>query len=122
MTDVNYDAVRVAFDAVQILGLVGVSVYTWFVNRQRATKDAITRVDEQRKTDVARIEERMREHSDRLLKAEQQIEHLPDGDKIGEVHFRIDQVGQGLRGVEGEMKQMNNTLRLIQEHLLGMNS
>jgi hypothetical protein len=44
--------------------------------------------------------------------------HLPDNDKMGEVHYRIDQVGQGVKGLEGEMKQMNHTLQLIQGYLL----
>lgn len=122
MVDLNYDAVRVAIDVVQVLGLVGVSLYTWFSTRHRATKDAITRVDDQRKADVARVDERLKEHGDRLLTLEQQVNHLPDNNAIGTVHRRIDDVGQGLKGVEGQMMQMNTTLRLIQEHLLGMSS
>ena len=34
------------------------------------------------------------------------------------IHNRIDQVGQGVRHLEGEMKQINQTLHMIQQYLL----
>jgi hypothetical protein len=115
---INYDALRILFDGAQVLGLGAVSLYTYVSNRRRATKEAIAAVEVKHDLDLNAVEAHLQAHGDRILRAEQQIEHLPDGDKIGEVHYRIDQVGQGVKGLEGEMKQMNQTLRLIQGYLL----
>ena len=114
----SHDEVRLVLDLVQVIGLGIVSLYTWWTNRQRATKEAIAAVEEKHDTDNKAIEARIQAHNDRLLSMEQQIAHLPDNDKLGEVHYRIDQVGQGVKGLEGQMKQMNHTLQLIQGYLL----
>ena len=46
------------------------------------------------------------------------IKHLPDDTAVSRINNRIDQVGQGMRHLEGEMKQINQTLHLIQQYLL----
>lgn len=115
---IDYTAARFWFDVVQIVWAIAVSLYVWHSNRQRATKDAINRVEQKHIADVDKIEARLQEHGDRILRAEQQIDHLPNHDKLGQVHYRIDQLGQGVKGMEGQLEQINHTLHLIQEHLL----
>jgi peptidoglycan hydrolase CwlO-like protein len=118
MTEAELTNARFWFDALQVVWAIAVPVYVWYTNRQRATKEAIARVEQKHDADVKRLEGRIQEYGNRVLMLEQQVMHLPNNDKIGEVHYRIDQVGQGLKGMEGQMKQMNSTLQIIQEYLL----
>ncbi len=118
MTEADLTAARFWFDVIQVVWAIAVSVYVWYSNRQRATKEAIDRVELKHDTDIKRMEARLQEYGDRMLKLEQQVAHLPNNDKIGQVHYRIDQLGQGVKGMEGQMVQMNHTLQLIQEFLL----
>jgi hypothetical protein len=118
MTEAELSNARFWFDVIQVVWAIAVPVYVWYSNRQRATKEAIGRVEQKHDADVKRLEARLQEYADRALKLEQQIEHLPNNDKLGEVHYRIDQLGQGVKGMEGQMVQMNHTLQLIQGYLL----
>lgn len=118
MTGIADTAMQFWFDAFQAVWTIGVTIYVWFSNRQRATKEAIARVEQKHDIDLKRTEERLQEYRDRILQLEQQVMHLPDDNKIGQVHYRIDQLGQGVKSMEGEMKQMNHTLQLIQGYLL----
>lgn len=121
MDAIDYNAGRFWFDLVKVAWAIGVSIYVYQSNRQRATKDAINRVEQKHDADVKRLEDRLQEYGNRVLKLEQQVMHLPNHEKIGQVHYRIDQLGQGVKGMEGEMKQMNHTLAIIQEYLLKEN-
>lgn len=118
MTEAELSAARFWFDVIQVVWAIAVPIYVWYSNRQRATKQAIDRVEQKHDADVKRLENHLREHGNRVLQLEQQIIHLPNNDKIGQVHFRIDQLGQGVKGLEGQMVQMNHTLQLIQGYLL----
>lgn len=115
---IDETAVRFWFDAFQVAWAVGVTIYVWISNRQRATKEAIDRVEQKHDADVKRFEARLQEYGNRVLQLEQQVMHLPNNEKIGQVHYRIDQLGQGVKGMEGQMVQMNHTLQLIQGFLL----
>lgn len=54
----------------------------------------------------------------RINLVEKELMHAPGQKEIGEVHYRVDQVGQSVKGIEGTLGQMQNTLTLIQTHLL----
>ncbi len=103
----DYSAAKFWFDVVQTAFMAFVSVYVWWTTRTRATKAAIDRVDD-----------RVTGHETRLLLIEQHAKHIPGHEDLGAIHNRVDQVGQGVRTLEGEMKQINHTLHLIQQHLL----
>ena len=117
----DYSAAKFWFDVAQFVltGLIG--IYVWNSNRQRATKTAIDRVESQAKEDISMLDDRLDEHNDRLVSLERDMKHLPNIKDIGGVHHRVDQVAQAVKGVEGEMKQINNTMQLINQHLLEKN-
>lgn len=119
MTETELSNARFWFDVIQVLWAIAVPLYVWYSNRQRATKEAIARVETKHDSDLKRLEVRLQEHGDRMLQLEQQVLHLPNNDKIGQVHYRIDQLGQGVEGMKGELKQINHTLHLIQSFMMG---
>lgn len=103
----DYSAAKFWFDATQTAFMAFVSIYVWWSNRTRATKTAIDRVDA-----------RVTTHETRILLIEQSAQHTPNHEDIGAIHNRVDQVGQGVKQIEGQMTQINHTLHLIQQHLL----
>src|SRR4030065_280403 len=102
MTEAELSNARFWFDAAQVVWAIAVPVYVWYSNRQRATKEAIARVEQKHDADVKRLEDRLQEYGNRVLQLEQQVMHLPNNEKIGQVHYRIDQLGQGVKGMEGQ--------------------
>ena len=109
--DIDYLAWRFWIDIAQVLGLIGLAVYTWFVNRTKANSQAIEVLEE-------KSDKRFSDHHTRLSVIEKELTHVPGEPEVGRIHNRIDQVGQGVKHIEGEMKQMNATLHLIQQYLL----
>ena len=95
------------WNIIQTAILAVIALYTWLVNRTKANRAAITVVNE--KVDGLHY---------RVTIIEHELEHLPGNETISRLHSRIDQVAQGVRHLEGEMKQINQTLHLIQQDLL----
>lgn len=102
------DWTRLGFNITQTVITAAIGIYVWLSNRHRAMKQ-----------DIDHVDERVDALKDRLVRVESAVEHMPDHQSLGRVHNRIDQVGQGLKGVEAEIKSMNHTVQLIQQHLMG---
>lgn len=118
MPDIDYSAAKFWFDFMQTVFMAIVTLYVWINNKHRATKESITQTEARLEQKLDALDGRVDEHNDRLLGVEREIHHLPSVKDIHEVHARVDQVGQGVKSMEGEMKQINSTLQLIQQHLL----
>jgi len=107
----DYDAARFWFDILQSVFMFAVAIYVWWGNRRRVTRQAIDAVNE-----------RIREVETRALILEKYIETLPTNkernNELGEIHHRVDEVGQGLTRLEGQMGQLNSQLSLIHSYLL----
>jgi uncharacterized protein YoxC len=102
----DYRALGFWWDILQTAILTFVAIYTWLVNRTKANRKAINSVNE--KVDGLH---------NRVTVIEHELEHVPGDQAVSGIHKRIDQVGQGVRHLEGEMKQVNHTLHLIQQQM-----
>lgn len=107
MNDINYSSANFWLDTAQVIGTIVVAIYVWLANRRMANQAEIDKLCE-----LVRLTE------DRLLALESVKTYLPSNQEIGEIHNRVDQVGQGLKNMEGQLTQINNTMQLIQRHLL----
>ena len=107
MQGFDYNALDFWWNVLQILFLGVIAIHTWLVNRTKAHREAIDAVDEK----VGGLHRR-------VTLIEHELVHLLGDQAIARIHSRIDQVGQGVRHLESEMKQVNHTLYLIQQHLL----
>lgn len=85
-------------------------VYAWWNSKTRATKQGFDGVNN-----------RVNDQENRINLLKQQLDASPSHREIGEVHNRVDQIGQSVTGIQGEMKQMNNTMLLIQQTLMDGN-
>jgi hypothetical protein len=110
MTDLStqeYYWWRIAMDVGGIVLAAGVGFYVWIKEYTGSNRKQIST-----------IEKCQRENKERLISIEAVIAHLPDDGDISRLHRRADSTGQGLRALEGQMKQINTTLTLIQQHLM----
>jgi len=104
---INFSGASFWLDAALAVWLIGTSVFVWVSNKRKANQD-----------EIDQLNKRTRDAEDRVLKLESINEYQPGNREIGEIHSRVDQLGQGLQNVEGQMIQINNTMNNINQHLL----
>ncbi|HIC79858.1 MAG TPA: hypothetical protein EYP07_02680, partial [Kiloniellaceae bacterium] len=108
--ETDYGAWRFWFDVAQSAFMLAVSIWAWQANKHRATKSTINRIEGQFENDIKGLDSRLDEHRDRLTTVELELSHVPGPKDIGEIHYRVDQIGQGVKSLKGELKQINNTM------------
>ena len=107
MSGINFSGASFWLDAALAVWMVCTSIFIWLSNKRKANQD-----------EIDQLNIRAREAEDRILKLEAIKDYLPSNKEIGEIHNRVDQVGQELMGLKGQMKQINNTVNNINQHLL----
>ncbi|MEW4983086.1 MAG: DUF2730 family protein [Cycloclasticus sp.] len=103
----DVEKIGLAIKVLEFALVVSGCIYAWWNSKTRATKQGFDEVNG-----------RVNGHENRLNLIKQRLDSSPSHKEIGEVHQRVDQIGQAVTGIQGEMKQMNNTLQLIQQSLL----
>ena len=61
----------------------------------------------------------LQEHGQRLAVLQSEFEKHNVSDEVAVIHRRVDEVAKMAAEQAGQLKQINNTLHLIQQHLLG---
>ncbi|WP_275100133.1 DUF2730 family protein [Sedimenticola hydrogenitrophicus] len=100
--EVDYGAARFWFDVAHLGGLFGLGVYTWIVNRTKANRGAIDRVDSR----VSAIDLR-------LSQLETDVRHLPDHDDLGEIHEKVNTIAGSMKKIEGHLDSLNGNFALL---------
>ena len=95
------------WDIIQTAGIGLFAVWAWIVNRTKANQDAITQ-----------LAERQDSLEKQLEVTQTEIKHRPDRGDIERLHGRIDQLTKSVKHMEGQLKQINQTLVIIQQHLV----
>lgn len=107
MSWLTNDNIRVWWDVAQSIVIGLFVVYGWMLTRTKANQDAINDLS-------LRV--------DRLDKQIQTIktvlDHQPNKEDVTRLHVRIDHVVETVKHMEGQMKQLNQTLLIIQQHLV----
>ncbi len=107
---IDYVQLRFWLD-VGVLGAVGVNtIYTWLVNRTKANRSAIERVDDHLGEIVRRV--------DRL---ESRADAAPSHDDLGVLHDRITDLSGAVRELTGVMQQMRRAMDRVETYLLEAN-
>lgn len=103
--------IKIALQVVNMLATFGVGIYVWVSTQDKVTNKRISELE-------VSTDKRLDDHSDRLARVEQDVQHAPDDEDIKRLHARIDELGGSLRRLEGEFVGANRTLSLIHEFLL----
>jgi phage shock protein A len=107
MDDVDYTAMRFWFDVIQVVGICALTVYTYVVNRTKANRAAIDRVDE--KVDGLAL---------RLNQLESDVRNMPDHDDLGDLHEKVNTIANSMSKIEGALTALSSNMALIHEYLL----
>lgn len=98
--DVNWTALQFGLSLVQLVGLVMVGVYTWWVNRGKAAKAAIESLERR----VSRLEDDLR--------------HQPSRGEVQGLSDRISELHSDLQELLGSFRGVQRAVDLMHQHLL----
>jgi hypothetical protein len=107
--EIDYGAARFWFDVAHLVGLLGLGVYTWIVNRTKANRGAIDRVDSR----VTAIDLR-------LSQLESDVRHLPDDDDLGEIHEKVNTIASNMAEIKGQLIALNGNFAMLFEDRLNL--
>lgn len=107
MGDVDYTMLRFVLDLIQIGGVVGLGIYTWFVNRTKSNRQDINALH-------ARLQQVERNHD--VLQS--QVEHAPTHYDLGKVYEQLNGVANTLSELTGQLGAVNHQLSMVHEYLL----
>lgn len=105
--DIDYKAAAFWFQFLQALITVAVFLYVWVTNRHKANASSIDELSTE-----------LNEMDDRLIRIEKDVQHMPTHEDMAKIHSRVNETAQRLTSMEGELKQINNTMQLMHKHLL----
>ena len=100
MDETYVELITFWWDIAQTVLIGVISIYAWIISKHKANQQSISDVE------------------DRVLTLEESIKHVPRKNQLDTLHKRITESAEIQRRMEGEMHQMNNTLRMINEYLL----
>ena len=107
MSWLTNENIRMWWDVAQSIVIGLFVVYGWMLTRTKANQDAIN--------DLSRRVDRL----DKQIQAIKTVlDHQPNKEDITRLHGRIDHVAEAAKHMEGQMKQLNQTLVIIQQHLV----
>jgi len=107
MHGIDYSQLRFFLDLAVLIGVVLNTVYTWLVNRSKATRAAIDRVDGHLSEVTRRV--------DRL---ENRADAAPSHDDLAVLHERITDLSGAVRELTGVMQQLRRAMDRVETYLL----
>lgn len=96
----NWDAGRFWLDLIAMAVAGGAATYTWITNHDRATATEV------RSLDI------------RLTRIEERVNSAPGHDDLGRIYERVNNLGEGLEGLRGELKGIAHQLGMLVQHML----
>ena len=93
-------------------------IYVVLTNKQKANASAIETLRKEIAEELEDLGKEIEDVATRSTRIETNLEHMPGHSDMGDIHNRVNETAQRLTSVEGELKQMNNTLLLINRHLI----
>lgn len=109
--DLNYNALGFWLQFIQAAATVLVFLYVWITNRQKVNSAAIEKIREDFHNEVDEID-------DRLIRVEQDVKHLPTHDDMAKLHARINETGEAIKHIAGQVNQIDRTTQMINQYLI----
>ncbi|MBL4797631.1 MAG: DUF2730 family protein [Oleispira sp.] len=103
----DYKAAAFWFQVVQAILTAVVFLYVWLTNRHKVNSSSINDLSKE-----------LNQFDERLIRVEKDVQYMPTHEDMAKIHQRVSETAQRLTSVEGELKQINNTMQLMHKHLL----
>ncbi len=102
---------KFAFDIIQTVIMVGISIYVWITTKHKVNADKIAQLEEAHNKELSSVK-------NRLTEIDTTIKNMPARDQISRIHRRIDELSQSVHSMNGEMKGLTDNSRLILDTLV----
>lgn len=102
----DLEVVKFIFTVIQTLAMAWVTFYVYISNKDKVTNARISKLE----TD---IDTRMDGQSERIARLEEQVKGGPTHDDLGKLYEKLNRVAESNSRVEGELKAVADTLRMI---------
>ena len=90
---------------------MAIGVYLFWERNNNATKNRIDTLEED-------MDDRLDDHSGRLMRVETQVKHLPQVADLEKLYERVRTVDHTTTKMEGEFQEVRRTLGLIHSYLM----
>lgn len=114
----DYKALTFWYQVAQGLITLAMFIYVVLTNKQKANASAIETLRKEIAEELEDLGKEIEDVATRSTRIETNLSHMPGHSDMGDIHNRVNETAQRLTSVEGELKQMNNTLLLINSHLI----
>lgn len=94
------------FQVAQTLITAAIGFYVYLTNRHRVTNERISSLERQ-------MDGRLDQHAERMAHLETSIAAAPTHKDLEKVHEKLNRVAEDTSRMSGELKGVNDTLRLI---------
>lgn len=94
------------FQVMQTLITAVIGFYVYLTARHRVTNERISSLEHE-------MDARLDEHTDRLARVESKMASAPTHKDLERVHEKLNRVAEDTSRMSGELKGVNDTLRLI---------
>ena len=105
--DLTFDALRILIDLAQIAAMIVLVWWNILVNKTRVNK-----------ANISDINQAHLDLKDRVTVVEAGISNLSNHEDINFLYSKVNDTNAQLNNVQGQLKAINKTLGLINEHLI----
>jgi len=128
----NWDALRFLLDVIQVVGIVGLGLYTFLTQRSKANAEQLEehggKLNDHAKKLVS-FEERLKaapghddlkrvnENAEKLIAFEERLKAAPDHDDIEKLHDRVSKIGTSVNRVEVTVAKVDSAVEGLVRNL-----
>lgn len=118
LQNLDYRALQFWVNALQLLGLAALFVYTHFTNKSKVNATAINNV----RGDLESKDHHLEGRIVRCERRQDVFESKQDGalthEDLSNVYHRLNEVAEDLSGVSGQMRALSHQLSMVNQYLL----
>ena len=114
MQKLDVPLVKFAFDLVQTMVMVGISIYVWIVTNHKANATKIQELAQRQDAEIDELDSR-------LTSIETKMDAMPNQQSMDTLHKRINSQSQTLHNIEGELRGIVDNNAMILKHLIKQN-
>lgn len=111
MQKFDIPVIKFAFDLVQTMVMVGISIYVWIVSNHKVNANRIQELEQRQNAEIDDLKVK-------LASIDTKMSLMPDKRSMHNLHQRLNSQGQVLHKIEGELKGIADNNAIILSRLL----
>lgn len=111
MPIIDIATMKFAFDVIQTVVMIGISIYVWIVTNHKVNSKKIIELEGKHNDEIDGLR-------NRLTSMETKIDLMPDKRSMHNIHQRLNEQAKVLHTIEGELKGIGDINALILKTLV----